>query len=242
MSRRKYRLPPPPSAIPSPAEIIELAPCSEITPGRLVTPLPGRPAPEIITLHPRGSGLDPNRPLVPTEGEVAALPRWARLAFAARCARRVLPLLPVEIPSDREYATHVVGLVAAAEQSAASGSLQTRALASALKQVKERQPESVGHEAVLAALQTYHWEGCKAAQTAVAVLQRLAVVRTLRFVLLPRRDFDCVQLAARQQEWTDDTPVPPEVFGPMWDREPPPWWREDVLVGLPSDKAETKPD
>jgi hypothetical protein len=31
---------------------------------------------------------------LPTEEEIAQLPRWARVAFAARCAARVLPLLP----------------------------------------------------------------------------------------------------------------------------------------------------
>src|SRR5438552_2221502 len=30
-------------------------------------------------------------PLVPTQEEIEKLPRWARVAFAARCARRVLP-------------------------------------------------------------------------------------------------------------------------------------------------------
>lgn len=33
-----------------------------------------------------------NPPVLPTEEEIALLPRWARVAFAARCARRVLPL------------------------------------------------------------------------------------------------------------------------------------------------------
>ena len=31
---------------------------------------------------------------LPTEDEIARLPRWAIVAFAARCARRVLPLAP----------------------------------------------------------------------------------------------------------------------------------------------------
>src|SRR5438552_7202283 len=35
------------------------------------------------------------RNTLPTEEEIAKLPRWARVAFAARSARRVLPLLPL---------------------------------------------------------------------------------------------------------------------------------------------------
>lgn len=33
-----------------------------------------------------------NRPTIPSQEELKALPRWARAAFVARCARRVLPL------------------------------------------------------------------------------------------------------------------------------------------------------
>jgi len=139
--------------------------------------------------------------------------------------------LPVGTPTDREYAAVVHQLVSAVERSAATGAFQKQALRAALTGVESRQPDPdfAGREAVAAALFAYHWQGCKAAQTAVCVLQRLAVVRTLRFVRLPRLDFDRVLVAARQQKWTDDTPVPPEVFGPMWDRDPPLWWREDVL-------------
>ena len=234
-SPRRYRAPQPGrhTGPASPPETIELQPRSGLVVGPPVTPLPGSPSPEIIALHPRGPKPDPNRPLVPTETEVASLPRWARLAFAARCARRLLPLLPLETSDDRGYATHVADLVTAVEQSAATGALQSRALAAAAKRVKAREhdPEFTGREAVMAALAAYHSEGCTAAKTAVCVLQRLALVRTLRFVLLPRRDFDGVQLKARQHKWTDDTPVPPEVFGSMWDRDPPEWWREDVLGG-----------
>ena len=35
---------------------------------------------------------DPPNNTLPTEEEIANLPRWARVAFAARCARRVLPI------------------------------------------------------------------------------------------------------------------------------------------------------
>src|SRR4051812_9654562 len=41
---------------------------------------------------------DPPNPSLPTEEEIAKLPRWARVAFAARCARRVLPFAQVGWP------------------------------------------------------------------------------------------------------------------------------------------------
>jgi hypothetical protein len=67
----------------------------------------------------------------------------------------------------------------------------------------------------------------------VPLLSRVATVGTARTILAPRHDFDLVSRLAQEQKWTDETPVPPEVFGPMWDREPPAWWRDDALEGLP---------
>src|SRR5207247_2476335 len=39
-----------------------------------------------------------------------------------------------------------------------------------------------------------------------------------------RRDFDHLSRLAEWQKWTDDTPVPPEVFGPLWPEGPPKGW------------------
>lgn len=39
-----------------------------------------------------------------------------------------------------------------------------------------------------------------------------------------RRDFNRLKRLAREQNWTDDTPVPPEVFGPMWPEGVAPYW------------------
>ena len=45
--------------------------------------------------HPDCHYKDPPNTTLPTEEEIAELPRWARVAFAARCARRVEILFPV---------------------------------------------------------------------------------------------------------------------------------------------------
>jgi hypothetical protein len=39
-----------------------------------------------------------------------------------------------------------------------------------------------------------------------------------------RRDFVRLKRLARKQKWTDDTPVPPDVFGPMWPEGVAPYW------------------
>jgi hypothetical protein len=39
-----------------------------------------------------------------------------------------------------------------------------------------------------------------------------------------RRDFDLVAALATSESWTDDTHVPPEIFGPVWPCDPPRGW------------------
>jgi hypothetical protein len=235
--QRKYRLPTPPpmKGEPSPAEIIE-------APGKLnrsigtapVELIPAGPPVEIIEAFPLGIKLDPNRPLAPTEAEVAQLPRWARGAYASRCARRLLPLLNVAasgLNADQKQAVRAV--VRAVEQSAIGDlmALKSAMIKSAAQTLKQF-AENVGsfcesNNAIRSALAAARLEACQTAQLTVATLQRLATTRTLRFALLPRRDFDHLLKVAKKGKWTDDTPVSPEVFGPLWDRTPPSWWQDE---------------
>ncbi|WP_439626305.1 hypothetical protein [Gemmata sp.] len=55
-----------------------------------------------------GDVLAPDRPLVPTADEVAALPRTARHAFLARCAARVAPLAPAAGEIDAQQAAALI--------------------------------------------------------------------------------------------------------------------------------------
>ena len=43
-----------------------------------------------------------------------------------------------------------------------------------------------------------------------------------------RRDFARLKRLAREQKWTDDTPVPPDVFGPLWPPGVAPHWAEET--------------
>jgi hypothetical protein len=112
---------------------------------------------------------DPDRPLVPTAAEVAALPGKARAAFAARCAKRVAPLAGSPAPAALD-AAGAAGLMLAAST-----------VASPVR----------------------------------AWLRRL------------RRDFDRLVFLAKRDEWTDDTPVPPDVFGPLWPKNRAPEWAKE---------------
>ncbi|HXD87359.1 MAG TPA: hypothetical protein VN641_12760 [Urbifossiella sp.] len=169
-----------------------------------------------------------DRPLVPTAGEIAKLTRWGRIAYAARCARRILPLIDGgSAPLDPLVRAAFIDLVEAAEQSAAHAELDKHRIAVAMRTLKNFSDDSLpfGHQLLSVTFAAAHAEGCRAAEVAVTVLQQLASVETLSFALMPRRDFHRLQRLTRKNKWTDDTGIAPTAFGPMWLRAPD-WWRE----------------
>jgi hypothetical protein len=108
-------------------------------------------------------------PLVPTDAEVAGLPRLARVAFLDRCALRVKPV------RDSGVAT--------------------------------------------------------AADAARVIFEAATIDSPLTAQLrCIRRDFVRLKRLAKKENWTDDTPVPPEVFGPMWPQGVAPYWAVEPPV------------
>lgn len=182
---------------------------------------------------------------LPTEQELAALPRWARVAFVARCARRVLALFKPNWPESTEadYRTIRVA-IQIAEQAAATTIVRTEARVAMLNAAE------VGHKAsevVFPSEASLHV--AYAASVAAAVAAEVGGVRlpgdeptepmTLALVFardallergqhhqfgIIRRDFDHLARLAKAQHWADDTPVPPSVFGPLWPDGPPDGW------------------
>ena len=57
----------------------------------------------------------------PTEEALLGLPRWARVAFAARCARRVQPLFAGWPRASEKNVAGIDGAIATAEKTAGSG-------------------------------------------------------------------------------------------------------------------------
>lgn len=258
---RKYRLAQPPRQTepPGPPETIVLQPRTSVPAGPPVTPLPGSPAPEVIVLHPRGPKPDPNRPLIPSREEIEQLPRWARVAYAARCAQRVLPLLMhfwPDAPAEHEVALRRA--VSLAAQTAAArlcpdseevnAPLAREAVywagrvaddhtepATATTEVAQAAADA-GHAAYIAVDECWatheYFYPAYVAWYACSALLRVASAGHARIVLSPRHDLDRLMWSSREQKWTDETAVPQEAFGPMWDRDPPSWWR-DVLQESP---------
>ena len=166
--------------------------------------------------------------LLPSQKDAARLPRWARVAFAARCARRVLPLYRRLWPTAPPPAEHA-RLVELAEQAAGAANPHTASDA-----VTATRPSVNASDAIHAVAIAAHAAAADpdayaisyteyAAQTVLNLLARVATVRTVHTLAAPGRDFARLVRLAKERNWTDDTPVPPDVFGPMWDGDPPPW-------------------
>ncbi|HVL12719.1 MAG TPA: hypothetical protein VM529_09145 [Gemmata sp.] len=180
----------------------------------------------------------------PTEEEVAKLPRWARVAFAARCARRVFPLLSFAWrEATSEHRGAVGQAITVAESSATQGRTHTGtelALRDSLV-VAERASASSPQSPKIAVIVIN-----AARVAAFSAKDRLSPAVENRYAatagdlatgaasVIPlaeaalrnnmRRDFDHLARLAEAYEWTDDTPVPPEVFGPLWSEGPPKGW------------------
>ena len=73
------------------------------------------------------------------------------------------------------------------------------------------------------------------AARAFSLLVTVASLGSIWNLASPSRDLVKLVALAKAEGWTDDTPVPPDVFGPMWEGKPPSWWRDDVLADLPDD-------
>lgn len=189
---------------------------------------------------------------LPTEEDIRQLPRWARVAFAARCARRVLPLLKnssPELASDAVAA--LVAAVEEAERSASQAAYEENPALAAHQRAKEvfgRIRTGIATDVARAACNAlagvvpgHDYESSLSTLHAVAYALSQKDAPSADVVPPPPAAIDAVvaaigvdvsSLSTRSgaEGWTDDTPVPPEVFGPLWPNGPPPGWPADVTT------------
>ncbi len=178
------------------------------------------------------------RATLPSKEEIAELPRWGRVAFAARCARRVLPLFDHFWPNaPEEHLKEVVGDVEATEQYARKAvpaiDLNDAVVAALAARMAKFPLAGVVARAAARAIQSAKkghvddnaQEVAEAAEAAAEAADAARLAASIRPII--RRDFDHLFRLADQQHWTDDTPVPPEAFGPLWPEGPPPGWPAD---------------
>jgi len=169
-----------------------------------------------------------NPPVLPTEDEIGQLPRWARVAFAARCARRVLPFARTASTSVSQL---IEGAVERVEKVTRGVDLPNPHLFTRLRGDERSLLGTVADATVSAVISS-------AKASIVAALGEggtellaasFAVAAFESGDLRPhiRRDFDLLLRLASAYGWTDDTPVPPEVFGPLWPEGKPAGWPDD---------------
>lgn len=180
---------------------------------------------------------DSGGPQPPTEEEVAKLPRPAQVAFAARCARRVQPLFTHSYPDASNRTVEsineliLISEVIASHDGPSGASAWPVAFALESDQLKRLHPAA---RAVCAAAESAYQtirddvdrtSAFNSAHAATTASMAAGYGRVQDSVLAAMRyDFELLRLATEREGWTDDTPVPPEFFGPMWpDGEPEGW-------------------
>lgn len=209
----------------------------------------------------------PEQSEIPTGQDIEELPRWARVAFGARCARRVQPLVNLisEHVSIDVLAALEIG-IGLTEQAAATCSLEfadkarstTNSAARAASEVSDTaevvsaSPSSLSSfsaavnasESAVHAASFLSESGTFAANAARSAYFAASDAIYFNATATPaeagraiRRDYDLLTDAAKRLGWTDDTPVPPGFFGPIWpDGEPEGW----PASGLDSRAGETQ--
>lgn len=160
---------------------------------------------------------------LPTEEEIGKLPRWAQVAFAARCAERVFPLFQQAWPDAPDDLQVVRRAIDVAWDSAAAAAEVARAASVA------HSAELVAAVAAADAYAVAYAAANAATAPSSAYAAYAAYTATLRIIKVPlegivHRDFEIICKAARVNLWHDRSPIPRDVFGPMWPDGPPPGW------------------
>lgn len=202
---------------------------------------------------------DEAKKLEVTEEELRQLPRWAVVAFAARCARRVQPLFTkywAKAPD--EYVMTINTAITLAESSARVGRADApvgRAhVAAGVVAYDAARPgayEGVAYEGPIypaagAAAVARAAAGAAAAAAdanagaaaADAAYAAAGAARAYSFALAAiRPDFELLKSLAAFEGWTPESPVDPDLLGPLWPQGVPEGWPdtlscEDDVSGL----------
>lgn len=174
---------------------------------------------------------------VPTCEEIERLPRWARVSFAARCARRVASVFEADLPDTLK--NHVEGLksaVTCAERGASDAyssayecdnavAKADLANAHATRFVAARAAESAAAAASASATSVNSFVSAKAAESAAAASANAAHDEVRGQVMAAIwRDYELLRSVVNKEHWTDQTPVTPEFFGDLWSHGKPSGW------------------
>lgn len=172
-----------------------------------------------------------------TKEEIKQLPRWALVAFAARCSRRVLPLFKHSWQQDPwAFASLIEKAVLMIENAAKTGtpheSLATE-LDSAESEAIEASHDNNGINAAAYVLEATFYADCtscekrdhvNAALECCTAATKAANIFNVCIRSHIRNDFEKILDVVKANKLTDETPVAPEIFGLMWPNGKPFGW------------------
>jgi hypothetical protein len=195
-------------------------------------------------LSPTSGSESNDAPDAETTEPGADLPKWAQVAFYARCARQLLPLWEDAWPAaPMEYRDVIEQTIKLAESSAAhakpAGDLKAAAAhvaripsaaiaASEGRDTPDHHPEHPARAALIAAtagstLDLINGEGdISPYACAKAVTEDAGLDDLLADI---HEDFERIASLAQEYEWDDRTPVPPEVFDQNFKPSRKSWWK-----------------
>jgi hypothetical protein len=182
---------------------------------------------------------------IPTEEEIRQLPRRARIAFAARCARRVQPLFEHFWPTAPiEYRMAIAKAIDLAETAAIHSidlAFDSYAAHAAHVAYAADAAADAAHAALAAAAHTDAIADAADAALAAydAAAYAAADAHPDAFNELIRQDFDLLRRLATEKKWDNETPISPTVFGPMWPKGTPEGWGK-IAPEEPTPRTETE--
>lgn len=155
------------------------------------------------------------------------LPRWARVAFAARCARLVQPLYlqgwPQAPQADLDTLNNTINLAEASAADASSSNV-TFASVSAAESLVDTEAEHGGFypaRTAAHAVTAAYADTTATAGYASFAAQGAAIASDHSLTAAIRQDYELLFRLATEENWDCNTPVPPEVFEPVMPDEAP---------------------
>ncbi len=171
------------------------------------------------------------------------LPRRARVAFAARCARRVQPLVDASDMSVKRKQDVAKAIEFAEYVSSVKDGTVRSAIIAGTSVVRGRLQSAVSaaesaHNAAADYMDGYSRTRGRESYVVAVETAYVAVADDAKHMAADRMvaDADLLFNAAERQRWRHETPVPPTFFGPMWPDGAPEGWPEDSTSKFSGDQ------
>jgi hypothetical protein len=169
-----------------------------------------------------------NEVTIPSKEELQVIPRWARVAFGARCARRVQPLIKPDFPGAAKYLEVTEAAIVMSERSAAAAEVDHSYVEDdTVKGEGDSDFDAYAHDtayAAAAAVDPLDDDHAAAARDAAIAASRAFPAFEDPLAVALRYDYQLLRDTAQREGWTDETPVPPQFFGPLWPFGAPQGW------------------